>query len=56
VDIYWSRDREAETDSKKSERPLMNTALRAETGVLFGSIIAMNTTVIIIFIPRYRIF
>ena len=58
VDTYLAaKTREAETDSKKfREAGDEIERLRAETGVLFWLIIAMNTAVIIIFIIAYRIF
>jgi len=58
VNIYLAAEtREAETDSKKFREAADEIQrLRAETGVLFWLIIAMNTTVIIIFILAYRIF
>ena len=58
VDIYLAAEtREAETDSKKFREAVEEIErLRAETGVLFWLIIAMNTAVIIIFIFAYRIF
>ena len=58
VDTYLAaKTREAEIDSKKfREASNEIERLRAETGVLFWLIIAMNTAVIIIFILAYRIF
>ena len=58
VDIYLAaKTREAETDSKKFRESADEIErLRAETGVLFWLIIAMNTAVIIIFILAYRTF
>src|SRR6516164_1919128 len=58
VDIYLAaKTSEAETDSKKfREASDEIERLRAETGVLFWLIIAMNTAVIVIFILAYRIF
>jgi hypothetical protein len=58
VDTYLAaKTREAETDSKKFREAADEIErLRAETGVLFWLIIAMNTAVIIIFILAYRIF
>ena len=58
VDIYLAAEkREAGTDSKKFREAADEIQrLRAETGVLFWLIIAMNTAVIIIFILAYRIF
>ena len=58
VNIYLAAEtREAETDSKKFREAADEIQrLRAETGVLFWLIIAMNTTVIIIFFLAYRIF
>ena len=52
VSIYLAAEtREAETDSKKFREAADEIErLRAETGVLFWLIIAMNTAVIIIFI------
>ena len=58
VDIYLAAEtREAGTDSKKFREAADEIErLRAETGVLFWLIIAMNTAVIIIFILAYRYF
>jgi hypothetical protein len=58
VDIYLAaKTSEAETDSKKfREASDEIERLRAETGVLFWLIIAMNTAVIIIFILAYKFF
>jgi hypothetical protein len=58
VDIYLAAETgESETDSKKFREAAEEIErLRAETGVLFWLIIAMNTAVIIIFILAYRIF
>ena len=58
VDIYLAAEtREAATDSKKFREAAEEIErLRAETGVLFWLIIAMNTAVIIIFILAYRSF
>ena len=58
VNIYLAAEtREAGTDSKKFREAADEIQrLRAETGVLFWLIIAMNTAVIIIFILAYRIF
>ncbi len=58
VDIYLAAETsEAGTDSKKfSEAADEIQRLRAETGVLFWLIIAMNTAVTIIFILAYRFF
>jgi hypothetical protein len=58
VDIYLAAEtRESETDSTKFREAAEEIErLRAETGVLFWLIIAMNTAVIIIFILAYRIF
>ena len=58
VDIYLAAEtREAETDSKKFGGAADEIErLRAETGVLFWLIIAMNTAVIIIFILAYQYF
>jgi hypothetical protein len=57
VDIYLAAEtREAGTDSKKFREAADEIQrLRAETGVLFWLIIAMNTAVTIIFILAYRI-
>jgi hypothetical protein len=58
VDIYLAAEtREAKTDSKKFREAADEIQrLRAETGVLFWLIIAMNTAVTIIFTLAYRIF
>ena len=58
VDIYLAAETsESETDSKKFGGAADEIErLRAETGVLFWLIIAMNTAVIIILILAYRIF
>jgi hypothetical protein len=58
VDLYLAAEtREAGADSKKFREAADEIErLRAETGVLFWLIIAMNTAVIIIFILAYRIF
>ena len=58
ADVYLAaKTPEAETDSKKFREAADEIErLRAETGVLFWLIIAMNTPVIIIFILVYRIF
>jgi hypothetical protein len=58
VDIYLAAEtREAKTDSKKFREAADEIQrLRAEIGVLFWLVIAMNTAVIIIFILAYRIF
>ena len=58
VDIYLAaKTGEAETDSQKFRGAADEIErLRAETGVLFWLIIAMNTAVIIIFILAYRTF
>jgi hypothetical protein len=56
VDIYLAAEtREAETDSKKFRGAADEIErLRAQTSVLFWLIVAMNTTVIIIFSLAYR--
>ena len=58
VDIYLAAATpEAGTDSKKFREAADEIErLRAETGVLFWLIVAMNTVVIIIFVFAYRTF
>ena len=58
VDTYLAAERrEVETDSRKFREAADEIErLRAEASVLFWLIIAMNTTVIIIFIVAYRSF
>ena len=58
VDVYLAaKTPEAETDSQKFREAAEEIErLRAETGVLFWLIIAMNTAVIIIFILAYQFF
>jgi hypothetical protein len=58
VDVYLAANTpEAKTDSRKFDEAADEIArLRAETNVLFWLIIAMNTTVIIIFVVAYQSF